>query len=71
MVGLLQLQVFIGKCRKRASLAVAIKMIPKKRISFVADRSESGLGPSTELIKREVEIMLSVSHVFYFIIFIF
>ncbi|VDK57722.1 unnamed protein product [Anisakis simplex] len=57
------LKVFMGKRRSNASVSVAIKVIAKRGLSLSRDHSsESGFGSSTELIRREVDIMLSIKH---------
>ncbi|VDM46327.1 unnamed protein product [Toxocara canis] len=57
-------KVFLGKRRADTSVSVAVKVIAKKGLSITSQNSsESGLGSSTELIRREVDIMLSIKHV--------
>lgn len=53
-------KVYVGKRRADTSVAVAIKAIPKKHISVVQEHHQNG--SAADVIKREVEIMLSVKH---------
>uniref|UniRef100_A0A915APS3 Protein kinase domain-containing protein n=2 Tax=Parascaris univalens TaxID=6257 RepID=A0A915APS3_PARUN len=55
-------KVFLGKRRSDTSISVAVKVIAKKGLSISRDCPESGFGSSTELIRREAEIMLNIKH---------
>lgn len=58
-------KVYIGKRRSESVDTVAIKVIPKKKLSIATSQerhSGHGSGSSLELIKREVDIMLNVNH---------
>lgn len=62
----LNFKVYVGKRRADTSVAVAIKAIPKKHISVVQEHYQNG--SAADVIKREVEIMLSVKHVCFLLL---